>query len=98
MSGPSAREQGPSGPVAADPIFNELPGYAPEPPRTAQTLDYLVGQSAYNGRWSAYDHGRSGHMAGHSAHAAGRSAYSTRRSGTGIFEENCYLNPHSSQQ
>jgi hypothetical protein len=37
-------------------------------------------------------------MAGHSAHAAGRSAYSTGRSGAGMFEENCYLNPHSSQQ
>jgi hypothetical protein len=35
MSGPFARERGPSGPVAVGPIFNELPRHAPEPPRTA---------------------------------------------------------------
>jgi hypothetical protein len=37
-------------------------------------------------------------MAGQSAHAAGQSAYLTGRSGTGLFEEDCYLNPHLSQQ
>jgi hypothetical protein len=32
MSGPSARERGPSGPATAGPIFNELSRYASEPP------------------------------------------------------------------
>jgi hypothetical protein len=35
MYGPSARERGPSGLAAADPIFYQLPRHAPEPPRTA---------------------------------------------------------------
>jgi hypothetical protein len=36
MSGPSARERGPSRPATVGPIFrNELPRPAPEPPRTA---------------------------------------------------------------
>jgi hypothetical protein len=105
MSGPSARERGPSGLMAVGPIFNELLGYGPEPPRAAQTLDYPVRPSAYNDRRSAYDHRRSGHMAGQSAHAAGRSAFSTGRSafstgrsGIGMFEEDCYLHPQPSQQ
>jgi hypothetical protein len=38
ISGPSARDRGPSGPAAAGPIFNELLRHAPEPPHTAQTL------------------------------------------------------------
>jgi hypothetical protein len=46
---------GPSGHVAVGPIFNELLGYAPESPRTMQTLDYPVGPSAYNDRRSAYN-------------------------------------------
>jgi hypothetical protein len=37
-------------------------------------------------------------MAGQSAHVVGRSAYPTGRSGTGLFEEYCYLNPRPSQQ
>jgi hypothetical protein len=84
MSGPSARERGPSGPATLGPILNELPRYAPEPPHTAQNLNYPVGRSAYNDRQSAYDHGRSGPMSGQSVHD--------------LFEENCYLNPHPSQQ
>jgi hypothetical protein len=68
MSRSSAREGGSSGPAATDPIFNELPRHALEPPRTAQTLNYLVGRSAYSDGRSAYNNGRSGHMVGHSAH------------------------------
>jgi hypothetical protein len=53
MSKPSARERGPSGPTAAGPIFrNELPKPAPEPPRTAQTLDNPFGPSVYGARQS----------------------------------------------
>ena len=70
MSEPSARERGPSGPAAADPIFNKLPRHVPEPPRTAQTLNYPVGPSAYSDRRSAYNNGWSGHMAGQSVHIA----------------------------
>jgi hypothetical protein len=77
MLGPSARERGPSGPATVGPIFNELPRHAPEPQHMAQNLNYLVGPSAYNDRWSAYNHGRSAHD---------------------FFEEDCYLNPHPSQQ
>jgi hypothetical protein len=84
MFGPSARERGSSGPATTGPIFNELPRYASEPPLATQALNYPVGRFAY-------DHGRSSHMAGQSAHIAGRS-------GTGLFEEDCYLNPHPSQQ
>jgi hypothetical protein len=84
MPGPSARERGPSGPATVGPIFNELPRYAPEPPHTAQNLNYPVGPSAYNDGRSAYNHGRSRPMSGQSAHD--------------LFEEDCYLNPHSSQQ
>jgi hypothetical protein len=74
MSGPFTRERGPSGPVAAGPIFkNELSKHAPESPRTAQILNFLVGQSAYSDGQSAYNNERSGHMARQSAHAAGRS-------------------------
>jgi hypothetical protein len=48
MSGPSARERGPSGPAAADPIFrSELPRPAPKPPHAMQTLDNPFGPSAY---------------------------------------------------
>ena len=40
MSGPSARDCGPSGPAAVDPIFrSELSRPAPKPPHTVQTLD-----------------------------------------------------------
>jgi hypothetical protein len=84
MPGPSARERRPSGPATVGPIFNELPRYAPEPPHTTQNLNYLVGRSAYNDGRSAYNHGRSEPMSGQSAHD--------------LFEEDCYLNPHSSQQ
>jgi hypothetical protein len=96
MSGPSARE--PSGPATVGPIFIELPRYASEPPHATQALNYHVRPSAYSDGWSAYDHGRSGHMAGQSAHAAGRFAYPTERSGTGLFKEDCYLNPRPYQQ
>jgi hypothetical protein len=51
MSGPSARERGPSGPAAADPIFrSESPRLAPKPPHTVQTLDNPFGPSAYDAR------------------------------------------------
>jgi hypothetical protein len=83
MSGPSAREHGPSGPAAADPIFrSKLPRPAPKPPHAVQTLDNPFGPSAYGARQSEYNVGRSDHMAGQSAHGAGRSAYLTGRSGT----------------
>jgi hypothetical protein len=52
MSGPSARERGPSGPAMVGPIFNELSRYASEPPHVAQALNHPD-------RRSAYDHGRS---------------------------------------
>jgi hypothetical protein len=80
MSGPSAREHGPSRPAAVDPIVNELPRHAPKPQRTAQTLNYPIRASAYSDGRSAYNNGRSSHMAGQSAHTAGRSAYLTGRS------------------
>jgi hypothetical protein len=84
MLGLSERERGPSGPATGGPIFNELPRHAPEPQHMAQNLNYPVGRSAYNDRRSAYNHGWSGPMFGQSAHD--------------FFEEDCYLNPHSSQQ
>jgi hypothetical protein len=98
MSGPSARERGPSGPTAAGPIFNELPRHAPEPQCTVQNLNYPVRPSAYSNGRSAYNHAQSEHIPGQSAHTAGRFAYSTGRSGAEFFEEDCYLNPHPSQQ
>jgi hypothetical protein len=70
ITGPSARERGPSGPATTSSIFTELPRHAPKQPRTAETLNYPVG----------------------------RSAYPTGRSGVEFFEEDCYLNPHPSQQ
>jgi hypothetical protein len=84
MSGPSARERGLSGPATAGPIFNELPRYASDPPHVTQALNHPD-------RPPAYDHRRS-------AYPTRRSAYPTGRSGTGLFEEDCYLNPRSSQQ
>jgi hypothetical protein len=84
MPGPSARERGSSGPATVGPIFNELPTHVPEPHRNAQNLNYPVGPSAYSDRRSAYNHGRSGYMSGQSAHE--------------FFEEDCYQNPHPSQQ
>jgi hypothetical protein len=51
MSGPSARERGPSRPAATGPIFrSELPRPAPKPPHTVQTLDNPFGSSAYGAR------------------------------------------------
>jgi hypothetical protein len=93
MTGPSAREHGPCGPV-----FNELPRHAPEPQRTAQNQNYLVGPSAYSNGRSAYNHGQSGHIPRQSAHITGRSAYPSGQSGIEFFEEDCYLNPQPSQQ
>jgi hypothetical protein len=91
MSEPSARERGPSGPAASDPIFrSELSRPAPKPPHTVQTLDNPFGSSAYDARQSKYNVGRSGHMAGQSAHKAGRS-------GTKFFEKDGYPTPHPSQ-
>jgi hypothetical protein len=84
MPGPPAHERGPSGIAMTGPIFNELPTHAPEPQRIAQNLNYLVGPSAYSDGRSACNHGRSGYMSGQSAHE--------------LFEEDCYLNPHLSQQ
>jgi hypothetical protein len=82
MTGPSARERGPSGPATAGPMFNELPRYASEPPHITQALNQ-------QDRPSAYDHGRS-------AQPTERSAYPTRRSGIEMLEEDCYLNPRPS--
>jgi hypothetical protein len=71
MSGPSTRERGPSGLAAVGPIFrNKLPRHAPEPPHTAQNLNYLVGPSTYSDGRFAYNNGRSGHIAGQSVHTA----------------------------
>jgi hypothetical protein len=84
MSGPSARERGPSRPATAGPIFNEVPRHAPEPPHMTWNLNYLVGSSAYNDGRFAHNHGRSEPMSRQSAHD--------------LFEEDCYLNPHPSQQ
>jgi hypothetical protein len=84
MSGSSARECGLSGPATAGPIFNELPRYVSEPPHATQALNHPD-------RPSAYDHGRS-------AYPTGRSEYPTGRSGTGLFEEDCYLNPRPYHQ
>jgi hypothetical protein len=84
MPGPSARERGPSGPATFGPIFNELPAHVPEPHRFAQNSNYPVGPSAYHDGQSAHNHGWSGPMSGQSAHD--------------LFEEDCYLNPHQSQQ
>jgi hypothetical protein len=56
MSGPSARDRGPSGPATVGPNFNELPRHAPEPPHMAQNLSYPIGRSAYNDGRSAYNH------------------------------------------
>jgi hypothetical protein len=81
MSGPSARERGPSGPAATGPIFRN----ASDPPRAAQNLNYLVGPSAYSDGQSAYNNGQSDDMAGQSAHAPGRSAYLTGRSDAGFL-------------
>jgi hypothetical protein len=98
MSGSSTRERGPSGPAEPGPIFrNELPRHALKPPHTAQTLNHLVGPSAYYDGQSAYNNERSDHMAGQSAHTAVRSVYLTGRSNAEFFEENCYPNPHPSQ-
>jgi hypothetical protein len=98
MSGPSARERGPSGPAAADLIFrSELSRPAPKPPHVVQTLDNPFGLSAYGARQSEYNVGRSGHMAGQSTHGAGRSAYLTGRSDTEFFEEDGYPTLYPSQ-
>jgi hypothetical protein len=98
MTGPSAHERGPFGLAPAGPVFNELQRHAPEPQRTAQNQNYPVGWSAYSNRRSAYNHGRSVHIPGQSAHITGRSAYPSGRSSVEFFEEDCYLNPHMSQQ
>jgi hypothetical protein len=49
-----------------------------------QNLNYPVGRSAYNDGRSAYNRERSGYMSEQSAHES--------------FDEDCYLNPHPSQQ
>jgi hypothetical protein len=82
MTGPSARERGPSGPATVGPIFNELPRYVSEPPHVTQALNHTD-------RPSTYDHERP-------AQPTGRPAYPTGRSGIGMFEEDCYLNPRPS--
>jgi hypothetical protein len=82
MSGPSARERGPSGPAATGPIFrSKLPRPAPKPPHTEQTLGNPFGPSAYGARQSEYNVGWSGYMAGQSAHVTGWSAYLIGRFG-----------------
>jgi hypothetical protein len=63
MSRPFVRERGPSWPATAGSVFlNELPRHAPESPHTAQTLNGLVGPSAYSDGQSAYNTGRFGHV------------------------------------
>jgi hypothetical protein len=97
MSGPSARERGPSRPAATSPIFrSELPRPTPKPPHIVQTLDNPFGPSAYSARQSEYNAGQSGHMAGQSAHVTRRSTYLTGWSGTEFFEEDEYPTPYSS--
>jgi hypothetical protein len=97
VSGPSARERGPSGSAAVDPIFkSELPRPAPKPPHTVQTLDSPFGPFAYDARQFEYNVGRSDHMAGQSAHGAGRSAYLTGRSGIEFFEKDGCPTPYPS--
>jgi hypothetical protein len=72
MSGPSARESGPSGSAATGPIFrSEIPRPAPKPPHTVQTQDNPFRLSAYGTSQSEYNVGRSGHMPGQSAHVTG---------------------------
>jgi hypothetical protein len=61
MSGPSARERGPSGPATVGPIFNEVPTHALEPPHMTQNPNYPVGRSAYNDGRSRYISGQSAH-------------------------------------
>jgi hypothetical protein len=91
MSRPSARERGPSEPVAADPIFrNELPRPAPELPRTVQTLDNPFELSANGIGQSEYNTGQSGHIAKQSAHVA-------EWSDIEFFVEDGYPTPHPSQ-
>jgi hypothetical protein len=86
MSGPSARERGPSGPAAVDPIFrSELPRPAPKLPHVVQTLDNPFEPSTYGARQSEYNVGRSGHMTGQTMHGAERSAYLIGRSGKEFF-------------
>jgi hypothetical protein len=70
MSGPSARERGPSGLATTGPIFNKLSRYASESPHVTQALH----------------------------HSDRPSAYPIGQSGIGMFEEDCYLDPHPSQQ
>jgi hypothetical protein len=84
MPGPSARERGQSGPATVGPTFNGLPRHAPKPQHTTHNLNYPVGPSAYNNGRSAYNHGRSRPMSRQSAHD--------------LFEKDCYLIPHPSQQ
>jgi hypothetical protein len=55
-----------------------------ELPRYASEPPHVTQALNHPDRLSAYDHGRS--------------AYPTGRSDTGMFEEDCYLNPHPSQQ
>jgi hypothetical protein len=67
MSGPSAREHGPSGRAAAGPIFrSELPRPAPKPPHTVQTLDNPFRPSAYGAKQSEYNVGQSAYLIGRS--------------------------------
>jgi hypothetical protein len=54
MSGPSARERGPSRSATTGPIFNELPRYVSKPPLATQALNYPIGRSAYSDGRSAY--------------------------------------------
>jgi hypothetical protein len=84
MSKPFAHERGPSGPATIGPIFNELPRYASKLSHVTQALNHPDRLSAYDHGWSAYP--------------TGRSTYLTRWFCTGMFEEDCYLNPHPSHQ
>ena len=101
MAGPSERERGPSGPVAACSVFrSELLRSALEPPRTPQTQNDPFRPSGYSAGQSEYIIGRSGHMAEQSSHAAGWSAYLTGRSDLEYvepYEKDYYPYLHPSQ-
>jgi hypothetical protein len=101
MARPSARERGPSGLGAIDPVSQtELLKYVPEPPHPTQTLTDQSGPSAHNvGRYE-YITGRSGHAIRQSMHKVGRSACLTGWSGVEYTEPNdnyYYTSIHPSQ-
>jgi hypothetical protein len=100
MTGPSARECGPSRLMVVGPVFRtKLTRCAPKPPRPAQILNEQFRLSAHSAGQSKYITGRSDHAVGQYAHAARRSTYLTGRSGAKYIEPNdndYYLTTHLS--